>query len=331
MNPQLRFSFIIPAFNAELTLPRCIEHIREQNYPKQLIECIVVDNGSSDSTPTLAEQLCEHWYQDADATIAGLRNIGGRNARNEVLVFVDADCLIPPDFASVVTEIFSKSAVAMAGSKTHILPETAGWVSSTWKIHLDRSQLNTQITWLVTRALAVTTSAFREVGGFDENIETCEDVSFGHAINQQWEIVSDDRLTPLHLEDADTPMEFLQKEIWRAQNSVQISWQWIKQNPLLLLSKEGISFVLPFYFLATALLVLLGFVSLLGTGSIIALVFALLAFLAPILTLSWDTANKASRMDAFRQLAILYTLYILAKVIALFYNSSRTAPRRVIK
>ena len=324
------FSFIIPSFNAESTLGLCIEHIRKQKYPQQNIEVIVVDNGSSDSSKELAAELSDHWYEDPEATIAGIRNIGAQHARNPILVFVDADCLLPDVFAKVVNELFEDRLVAMAGAKTHILPEDAGWVANTWKVHLDRSQLNTQASWLVTRSLAVRTSAFREVGGFDENIETCEDVSFGHSIGENWKIVSDERLAPLHLEDADNVIEFFKKEIWRAQNSIQISWQWIKERPQLLLSKEGVSLVLPFYFLATSVLVFLGGLSMFATGSAIALLFALAAFLAPIATLSIDTARRANRMDSVWRLALLYTLYILARVVALFSNGGRTGPRRVV-
>ena len=323
-------SFIIPSFNAESTLELCIEHIRNQNYPQQNIEIIVVDNGSSDSSKELAAKLSDHWYEDPEATIAGIRNIGAKHARNPILVFVDADCLLPSEFANVVNELMQERSTAMVGAKTHILPESAGWVAHTWKVHLDRSQLNTQASWLVTRALAVRTSAFREVGGFDEELETCEDVSFGHSISQNWEIVSDERLAPIHLEDADSLLEFFKKEIWRAQNSIQISWQWIKDRPQLLLSKEGVSLILPFYFLASSLLVFLGGLSLIATGSAIALVFALVAFLAPILTLSIDTARRANRKDEIWRLAVLYTLYILAKVVALFSNGGRTGPRRVV-
>jgi glycosyltransferase involved in cell wall biosynthesis len=298
--------------------------------PAQAVECIVVDNGSTDSTAEIAQRLGDYYLSDDTARISGVRNLGAKQARHEILLFLDADCLLPADFLTVAAQIFVDPLVGMTGSKTHALPETAGWVASTWKIHLDRSQLDSEPTWLVTRALAVRRRAFNEVGGFDESIETCEDVSFGHAIKQRWKILSDSRLTPIHLDDPDSCLSFFRKEVWRAQNSVQISLQWIKQNPLLLLTKEGISLILPFYFLLASILLLLGFVSWLGSGSPLAWIFALLVFIAPIVLLSWDTSRKAKRPDAKFRLAGLYTLYISAKVVALFVHGNRGRPRRIV-
>ena len=59
-------TIVIPAFNAEKTLPKCLNALKPQLIPPQAFEVIVVDDGSTDNTAQLAEE-------------AGVTVIRGRN------------------------------------------------------------------------------------------------------------------------------------------------------------------------------------------------------------------------------------------------------------
>src|SRR5215471_9680057 len=51
------FSIVIPARNEENNIAACLQSILKNNYPRQLYEIIVVDDFSSDATPSIVEKL----------------------------------------------------------------------------------------------------------------------------------------------------------------------------------------------------------------------------------------------------------------------------------
>lgn len=70
-------SIIVPVYNAEATLPRCVDAILSQTYTN--IELILVDDGSVDSSPALCDMYCEN---DKRVRTIHLRNGGPALARN---------------------------------------------------------------------------------------------------------------------------------------------------------------------------------------------------------------------------------------------------------
>jgi glycosyltransferase involved in cell wall biosynthesis len=81
-------SFIIPAYNAEKSLKRCVESIRShhENY-----EIIIVENGSTDQTYELANSLDKVRVFQSEKGVSNARNMGLDHARGEWIAFVDAD------------------------------------------------------------------------------------------------------------------------------------------------------------------------------------------------------------------------------------------------
>jgi len=102
-NHKLPISIIIPAYNAENVIKTCINSILAQNYPESSIEIIIVDDGSSDATGKTLKSLppkeCLFTYtHEKNLGLAAARNTGIRHAQGELLIFLDADMEIPPDF-----------------------------------------------------------------------------------------------------------------------------------------------------------------------------------------------------------------------------------------
>lgn len=86
-------SVIIPAYNAERYLPEAIDSVLAQTCPAG--EIIVVDDGSSDGTPRLAERYRAgvRWLSQENQGSGAARNRGIEAARGELLAFLDADDL----------------------------------------------------------------------------------------------------------------------------------------------------------------------------------------------------------------------------------------------
>jgi mycofactocin glycosyltransferase len=84
-------SVIVPARNAEATLPACLDGLAAEGVPGPSTELIVVDDGSTDSTSAVAARPGVRVVRGAGRGPAAARNLGAASASGDVLVFLDAD------------------------------------------------------------------------------------------------------------------------------------------------------------------------------------------------------------------------------------------------
>ena len=91
----MKFSVVIPAYNRERELVKCLDSVLEQTYKE--FEVIVVDNGSTDGTKELIENYIKldkrvkYFWQENSGSPAGSRNAGIKNSSNEWIAFLDSD------------------------------------------------------------------------------------------------------------------------------------------------------------------------------------------------------------------------------------------------
>ncbi len=94
-------SIIIPVYNAETFIPRCLQCVSEQSYRDW--ECVIVNDGSTDRSLC----LCEQWAQkDArfnvisqkNGGVSSARNVGMTHAKGEYVCFIDVDDWVDTDY-----------------------------------------------------------------------------------------------------------------------------------------------------------------------------------------------------------------------------------------
>jgi glycosyltransferase involved in cell wall biosynthesis len=92
-------SIIIPTLNEEQYLPRLLESIATQSYTGKL-QIIVVDGHSEDNTlqcaRSFADKIVDLRVITAKRGIGHQKNVGAARAKNEFLLFIDADVILPP-------------------------------------------------------------------------------------------------------------------------------------------------------------------------------------------------------------------------------------------
>lgn len=98
-------SAIIPAYNAEKTIEKCINSVLNQTY--QACEIVIVDDGSVDGTyKILRDYEQKHSivkaYTQHNAGVSAARNAGIRYATGDFVVFVDADDEISPNMLEML-------------------------------------------------------------------------------------------------------------------------------------------------------------------------------------------------------------------------------------
>ncbi len=97
---KVRLSIIIPVYNAEDYLDRCLESIFEQSFPSY--EVILVDDGSTDSSALICDRYSAtdprfRTIHKENGGVSSARNAGINLAKGEYLMFVDSDDALLPD------------------------------------------------------------------------------------------------------------------------------------------------------------------------------------------------------------------------------------------
>jgi glycosyltransferase involved in cell wall biosynthesis len=211
-------SVIMPVLNAMRYLPQSIPALRAAMDRWPASELIVMDNGSTDGGPEWIWRQKLPRLQFASLpglTIAGLRNQGAAIARGEVLSFLDADCVIPPDYFHRATAALAESEADAVGCY-YRLPPSPSRLELAWdELHAPRNagfvHLLNAGNFLIRRA------AFERAGGFNSALVTGEDAELGLRLEQlgltQYETQD---LVAVHIGNPTSLGQFFRKELWHA-------------------------------------------------------------------------------------------------------------------
>lgn len=104
-------SVIVPVYNAELFLEKCIESLQEQSYKN--IEIILIDDGSTDGSSMICETVCLKdkrfvYHYKENGGVSDARNYGLKLSRGDYITFVDADDYVEKDYIKLQLENIEK-------------------------------------------------------------------------------------------------------------------------------------------------------------------------------------------------------------------------------
>ncbi len=114
-----RITVIIPAYNIENLITRCVESVVNQTYPKDLTQIIVVDDGSTDNTGKVIDEL-EAKYDNVTALheenggSSKARNYALSKATGDFIGFVDSDDYVEPDMYEKLVDALIRNNALMA-------------------------------------------------------------------------------------------------------------------------------------------------------------------------------------------------------------------------
>ena len=98
-------SVVVPFYNEERWIAKCVEGLLAQTYPRNRYEIILVDNGSTDASTTIARRFPElRVLTEATRGSYVARNRGVSAAEGELIAFIDADCVPSPDWVEEIVQ-----------------------------------------------------------------------------------------------------------------------------------------------------------------------------------------------------------------------------------
>ena len=131
-------SVVVPVYNREQLLARCLEHLMAQDYDS--FEVIVVDDGSTDGSVEVANQFGVKVVSlEANQGAASARNAGVEAARGEYVAFIDSDCCAPPDWLSTMARYMEEEPGCVGVNGTYS-GDLGGTFISEFAFKLNRSK-----------------------------------------------------------------------------------------------------------------------------------------------------------------------------------------------
>ncbi len=163
-------SVIIPAHNAEATLPACLAALNAQTVSRSQYELIVVDDGSRDATAAVARA------RGADRVLvlphrgpAAARNAGIAVAHGRIILLTDADCEPAPDWMAEMLRPFGDPTVTgVKGTyRTRQREVIARLAQCEFEERYDRLERAACVDFVDTHSAAFRAQVLIESGGFD--------------------------------------------------------------------------------------------------------------------------------------------------------------------
>ena len=179
----MRVSAIVPVLNEATNLRACLDSVFSAGRD---VEVIVVDGGSADASADIARTSGATVMSSPIAERAHQLNLGASHARGEVLLFLHADTVLPPEWLAALTAALREDRHIVGGGFRRRFTHPSAFLRFTcwlagWRVRWWGSLLGDQ-------AMFVRRAAFAAVGGFPA-IKVFEDLEFSLRMRELGRIV----------------------------------------------------------------------------------------------------------------------------------------------
>ena len=180
-------SIIIPTFNGGARIAACLDAVRAQTSERD-VEILVVNDGSTDNTEEVVRAYPGiRLISQSNGGPAAARNRGALEARGEIIVFTDDDCVPTPGWLTAMTDPFKDpDVVGVKGVyRTHQRRLVARFVQVEYEDKYRLMSHLPKIDFIDTYSAAFRRDRFLEVNGFDTSfpVACAEDVDLSYRMS----------------------------------------------------------------------------------------------------------------------------------------------------
>jgi cellulose synthase/poly-beta-1,6-N-acetylglucosamine synthase-like glycosyltransferase len=180
----MAISIIVPAFKAERTIGACLEALLRQK-PNDCEIIVVADDESREAIRALAEPRGARVLTPNHGAAAA-RNLGAENARGDLVLFVDADCVPEKNWIQAMTAPFADPQIVGAGGMKQtkqrgIVPR---FIQMEFDYRYDNERNLRYIDFVDSGTAAYRRAIFLENGGFDTHLSDAEDVDLSYRLSE---------------------------------------------------------------------------------------------------------------------------------------------------
>lgn len=181
--PPPTFTVVMPAYRSEETIERAIRSVLEQTLPP--LEILVIDDGSDDRTGDVAAAIGGpvRVIRQPNGGTASARNRGIREARGDVICFLDADDRYEPHrLEAIAAKLLAEPQLdGVVTDAAMVEPARTVLASSFWPEGARRDRLDIRAK-VIFCALAVRRETMQSIGPFDPAFHLLEDVEMWHRL-----------------------------------------------------------------------------------------------------------------------------------------------------
>ena len=188
---EIKISVIIPVYNAEKLIVRCLDSVLNQTY-RQDIEIIAIDDGSTDNSLKILESYSDkiRIYRQVNQGPASARNKGIEKAKGKYLAFLDADDYWEENFLIETISFIEKNDVIavsvgqihkIIGKQDQIMPKLVELDNTIPKEGIVLSnffQFWAENNHVCTGSVVMSTTIAKETGGQRTDLRVTEDLEF---------------------------------------------------------------------------------------------------------------------------------------------------------
>ncbi len=214
-------SVIIPVFNEGKTIQQCIESLINQKFSGSY-EIIIVDDGSTDKTSQIVKKFrnnVKYLFQKNKGP-ATARNTGAKNAKFEILIFIDADCIADEKWLSEMVNPFENKEIAgvQGRYKTKQKSLTARFVQIEIEERYEKMKKHENIDFIGSYSAAYRKEIFKSAGGFDESFPSAsgEDPELSYKLAKAGEKLIFNENAIVYHKHPEKLLKYLQTKFFRA-------------------------------------------------------------------------------------------------------------------
>lgn len=213
-------SVIVPAYNSQAYISKCIETLLAQTYRHENYEVIVVDDGSTDETADIIKNYPVRYIYQKNQGPAAARNNGVKEAKGDMILFTDSDCVPTQNWIEEMVRPFkTQDIAAVKGAYLTDQKEVIARLAQVeFEERFEMLKKAESIDMVDTYSAGFRREIFLQMGGFDKTFPVAnnEDTDLSYRMSKHgFKMAFNPDAVVHHLKHPDSIKKYARLKFWR--------------------------------------------------------------------------------------------------------------------